>query len=119
VPQDLADPSDKAVALRIHPVNRDTGVAIASPALCAPRMVPVACSEVRYAGPSGRANWRAKERADLPFSLPPSTLPARVWLVGGGGVDLEEFFLRPARDWFAWLPNLSFGRGLTFHLAEA
>ena len=41
------------------------------------------------------------------------------WLVGGGGVDLEEFFLRPARDWFAWLPNLSFGRGLTFHLAEA
>jgi hypothetical protein len=26
---------------------------------------------------------------------------ARVWLVGGGGVDLEEFFLRPATDWFA------------------
>jgi hypothetical protein len=28
---------------------------------------------------------------------------ARVWLVGGGGVNLEEFFLRPATDWFAWL----------------
>jgi hypothetical protein len=26
---------------------------------------------------------------------------ARVWLVGGGGVNLEEFFLRPATDWFA------------------
>jgi hypothetical protein len=23
------------------------------------------------------------------------------WLVGGGGVDLEEFLLRPATDWFA------------------
>jgi hypothetical protein len=26
---------------------------------------------------------------------------ANVWLVGGGGVNLEEFFLRPATDWFA------------------
>jgi uncharacterized protein len=25
---------------------------------------------------------------------------ARVWLVGGGGVELEEFFLRPATEWF-------------------
>lgn len=26
---------------------------------------------------------------------------ARVWLLGGGGLKLEEFFARPAPDWFA------------------
>jgi len=30
---------------------------------------------------------------------------ARVWLVGGGGVDLEEFFLRPATDWLRDFPT--------------
>ena len=25
---------------------------------------------------------------------------AQPWLIGGGGVPLEEFFARPATDWF-------------------
>jgi uncharacterized protein len=25
---------------------------------------------------------------------------ARTWLIGGGGVPLEEFFARPAAEWF-------------------
>ena len=25
---------------------------------------------------------------------------AQVWLVGGGGVDLADFFTRPATEWF-------------------
>ena len=40
-------------------------------------------------------------RQTLPKGTPIyDLLDHRVWLVGGGGVDLEEFLLRPATDWF-------------------
>jgi hypothetical protein len=51
-------------------------------------------------------------RQTLPKGTPIyDLLDHRVWLVGGGGVDLEGFFLRP--------PRTGSRDFLTFHLAEA